>query len=198
MKEASIVIAGVGGQGSIRASHIVANAAIEEGLHARVGETFGAAMRGGSVASHVRIGEEIYSPLNPKNGAEVILSLEPMEGLRNAVQFLSKDGLFLTNTETWSPYDVNIGEAEYPSVSSIKESVKKIGKVKILDFNATELAQKAGNIRTMNVVMLGALESTGKLPIDSNTLKETIKANVPKGTEEANMNAFELGIKAIK
>lgn len=197
MKEASLVIAGVGGQGSIRASHIVAIAAIEDGLHARVGETFGAAMRGGSVASHVRIGEEIYSPLNPENGAEIILALEPMEGLRNAVKFLSKDGLFLTNTETWIPYDVNIGMAEYPPVDKIKKAVKKSG-AEVIDFDATSLAQEAGNIRTMNVVMLGALDKTGKLPIKTKTLKKTIKENVPKGTEDVNMEAFKLGSKTIE
>lgn len=174
----------------------MARAAINDGLKAKVGETYGAAMRGGSVASHVRVGEGIRSPLNPENGAEVVLALEPMEGLRNVAKFLSKGGLFLTNTETWIPYDVNIGKAEYPSVGDIEEAASKIaGEVK--SFDATSLAKGAGNIRTMNVVMLGALESVGKLPTKTETLKETIEENVPEGTEETNMKAFELGLDAI-
>jgi indolepyruvate ferredoxin oxidoreductase, beta subunit len=196
VKEARIVIAGVGGQGSIRASHIVAIAAIEEGLQARVGETFGAAMRGGSVASHVQIGEEIYSPLIMENGAELILSLEPLEGLRNAIKFLSKGGVFITNTEKWVPYDVNIGEAKYPSMFEIKKIVQKFS-AEIISFNATKLAQEAGDIRTMNVVMLGALTMTGNLPIKTETVKKTILKNVPRGTESINMNAFKLGERAI-
>lgn len=196
MKRASLLIAGVGGQGSIRASHIVARAAIKDGLRARVGETYGAAMRGGSVASHVRVGEGIKSPLNPENGAEVVLALEPMEGLRNALRFISKDGLFLTNTETWIPYDVNIGKAEYPPVEKIEEAAGKLA-AEVKSFNATSLAKESGNIRTMNVVMLGALDSTGKLPIETETLKKTIRENVPEGTEDVNMKAFELGLESI-
>lgn len=196
MRKASLLIAGVGGQGSIRASHIVARAAIKDGLRVRVGETYGAAMRGGSVASHVRVGEGIYSPLNPENGAEVVLALEPMEGLRNAVKFLSKDGLFITNTETWIPYDVNVGEAEYPPVDKIVGAVERMG-AEVKSFNATSIAKEAGAIKTMNVVMLGALAGTKKLPIEIGTLRETVGKNVPKGTEDVNMRAFELGHEAI-
>ncbi len=195
--ELNLIIAGVGGQGSIRASHIVAIAAIKEGLRSRVGETFGAAMRGGAVASHVRIGKGIFAPLIANDGAEIVLALEPLEGLRNAAKFLAKGGLLLTNTRAWMPVDVNIGRAEYPSLKAIKGAVEKLGG-EVVAIDATSLAQQAGNVRTMNVVMLGALTGTGKLPISVETLKQIVQENVPPKTIEANIRAFELGFAAIK
>jgi len=195
--ELNLIIGGVGGQGSIRASHIVAIAAIQDGMRARVGETFGAAMRGGAVASHVRIGKEIFAPLIAKDRAEIVLALEPLEGLRNAVKFLSKGGLLLTNTRAWMPVDVNIGRAEYPSLDAIKNAVEKLGG-KFVAIDATSLAQQAGNVRTINVVMLGALVGAGKLPISVETLKQIVKENVPPKTIDANLRAFELGFNAIQ
>jgi len=197
MGEIDLIIAGVGGQGSVLASHLVAMAAIRDGLHARVGETFGAAMRGGAVASHVRLGKEIHSPLISKDGAEIILALEPLEGLRNSVKYLREGGLLLTNTRAWSPTDVNIGLAEYPDMKTIEGAVKKLGGRAII-IDATSLAQKAGNVRAMNVVMLGALAGTGKLPMSTESLKQVIRENVPRGTEEVNLRAFELGLKAVQ
>ena len=197
MGEINLIIAGVGGQGSVLASHLVAMAAIRDGLHARVGETFGAAMRGGSVASHVRLGKEVHSPLISKDGAEIILALEPLEGLRNSAKYLREGGLLVTNTRAWSPTDVNIGLAEYPDMKTVEKSVKKLGGKAII-IDATSLAQHAGNVRTMNVVMLGALAGTGKLPVSNESLKQIIRENVPKGTEEVNMRAFELGLKSVQ
>lgn len=197
MRELSLIVAGVGGQGSILASHIVAIAAIREGLRARVGETFGAAMRGGAVASHVRIGRQVDAPLVPGDGAEIVLALEPLEGLRNAVRFLADGGLLLTNTRAWMPVDVNIGRATYPSMKAIEGAIEKLGG-KVVKIDATSLAQQAGDVRTMNVVMLGALAATGKLPISIEMLKQIIKENVPPKTIDANLRAFELGLKALQ
>jgi indolepyruvate ferredoxin oxidoreductase beta subunit len=197
MTELNMIVAGVGGQGSVLASHIIAMAAIEEGLRARVGETFGAAMRGGAVASHVRIGKDIHSPLVQKDGADIVLALEPLEGLRNVVKFLKEGGLLLTNTRVWSPMDVNVGRAEYPSLEAISDAVKKLNG-KIITIDATSLAQQAGNVRSMNVVMLGALAGAVELPFSIETLKRVIRENVPKGTEGINLKAFELGLKAVK
>jgi len=196
MSELNLIIAGVGGQGSILASHIVAIAAIKDGLRARVGETFGAAMRGGAVASHVRIGKNVEGPLVPKDGADVIVAVEPLEGLRNAVKFLKPSGIIITNIHPWYPMDVNIGRAQYPSMDQIEEAVRKMGG-KVVKLDATKLAQEAGNVRTTNIVMLGALAATGKLPFSVETLKETVRENVPPKTIDANMRAFELGSKAL-
>lgn len=192
-----LIIAGVGGQGSVLASHILAIAAIRDGLRARVGETFGAAMRGGAVASHVRMGKEVHAPLIPEDGAEVVLALEPLEGLRNAVKFLAPGGLLLTNTRAWMPVDVNIGRATYPDIEAIRGAVQRLGG-KIIEIDATSLAQQAGDVRTMNVVMLGALAGTGKLPISVGALKKVVQENVPPKTIEANLRAFKLGLDAVQ
>jgi indolepyruvate ferredoxin oxidoreductase beta subunit len=195
--EVNLIVAGVGGQGSVLASHIVAMAAIKEGFNARVGETFGAAMRGGAVASHVRVGKKIYSPLVPKDTADLVLAMDPLEGIRNSVKYLRKGGLLLTNTRAWNPTDVNIGLAEYPDTKTIEGAIKKLGG-KAISIVATSLAQNAGNVRTMNVVMLGALVGTGKLPMSAESVKQVIRENVPKGTEEVNLRAFDLGLKAVR
>lgn len=188
----NLLMAGVGGQGTLHASHLLAKAAIEEGLSAKVGETYGASMRGGPVASHVRIGENIYSPINPKNGADVILALEPMEGLRNALEFLSRGGIFLSNSKPRLPYDVNIGRVEYPDLGRMKEVISKVAsKVKI--FDASSLAKKAGDIRTMNIVMLGSLCGFVDLPMSKQTLERVILEKIPSETREENRKAFELG-----
>ncbi len=197
MADLDLVIAGVGGQGSILASHMVATAAIREGLRARVGETFGAAMRGGAVASHVRIGANVNAPLVSKDGAEIVLALEPLEGLRNVIKFLKKGGLLITNVRPWLPVDVSIGRAKYPNMAAIREAVGKLGG-KIVEMDATKLAQEAGNVRTMNTVMLGALAATGKLPVPVETLKEVIKENVPPKTLDVNVKAFEAGYNLMK
>lgn len=197
MKSLNLIIAGVGGQGSVLASHMVAMAAIRDGLRARVGETFGAAMRGGAVASHVRIGEDVNAPLVPRGGAEIVLAMEPLEGLRNVVDFMAKGGLLLTNTHEWLPVNVNIGRAKYPSREQIREAVTKLGG-KIIEIDGTSLAQQAGNVRTLNVVMLGALAATGKLPFSTETLRQVIAENVPRKTVEMNLKAFDLGLKSIK
>ncbi|MBC7219568.1 MAG: indolepyruvate oxidoreductase subunit beta [Hadesarchaea archaeon] len=196
MKGLNLIIAGVGGQGSILASHMVAMAAIRDGLRARVGETFGAAMRGGAVASHVRIGEDVNAPLVPRGGAEIVLAMEPLEGLRNVVDFMAKGGLLLTNTHEWLPVNVNIGRAKYPSREQIRDAVAKLGG-KIIEIDGTSLAQQAGNVRTLNVVMLGALAATGKLPFSTETLRKVIMENVPRKTVDMNLKAFELGLKSI-
>ncbi|MEW6592574.1 MAG: indolepyruvate ferredoxin oxidoreductase subunit beta [Candidatus Hadarchaeota archaeon] len=193
----NVIIAGVGGQGSILASHMVATAAIKDGLKARVGETFGAAMRGGAVASHVRIGKEVYSPLVQTGDADIVLAMEPLEGLRTSVNYLKKGGMMITNIHPWLPMDVSIGRAAYPTIEEIKDAAGKLGG-SMVEIDGTALAQQAGNVRTLNVVMLGALAATGKLPCKAETLKEVVKASVPPKTIDVNLKAFDIGFEWMK
>ncbi|MGI6575693.1 MAG: indolepyruvate oxidoreductase subunit beta [bacterium] len=192
-KELNIVIAGVGGQGSILASHILAEAVIETSgsNNVRVGETYGAAMRGGSVSSHVRIGD-VYGPLIRKDGGDIIVSLEPLEGLRNAVKYLAPEGIFITNDTPVLPIDVKLGYGQYPSVAEIKAMVDKLGK-EVYVVPGSELAKQAGNHRTLNSVMLGALVATGLLPVAKETLQDMIAKRVPSKTVDTNLKAFDLG-----
>jgi indolepyruvate ferredoxin oxidoreductase beta subunit len=192
-----MIVAGVGGQGSVRISHIIADAAIKEGFNVRVGEKFGAAMRGGAVSSHIRIfrGEDI-APVIPPGEADSVMALEPLEGARAASRFLKRGGILLMNTVPIYPVDVSSGRARYPSVDEIVRRASSFACVYAL--NAVELAEKAGSIRTVNSVMLGSLSGLMVLPVSRESLLSSLLEGVPRGTEEINRKAFELGAKAIE
>ena len=193
--ELNLIIVGVGGQGSVLASHIVAEAAVAQGFRTRVGETFGASQRGGKVHSHVRIGEDVYGPLCQAESLDVLLGLEPNETLRLAVDYAGLDTLIITNTRPIRSMDANIGADTYPEIEEIIGGLQKLSK-RVISFDATELAVGAGNERTMNVVMLGALAATGRLPYDVERLQKAIAGRVPQRTIDANMRAFDSGVDA--
>ena len=196
----TMIVAGVGGQGSILASHILAEAAINHNLatggnaNVRVGETFGAAQRGGAVASHVKIGD-ILSPLVRLGKADMVLALEPLEGLRIGVDYLSPNGIAILNTVTEDPVDVKVGAVAYPSVEGIQEILVKIGS-KVVAFDAGKLALEAGSAKCVNVVMLGAACASGKLPFPEEALLEAIKNRLPAKLIDLNLKAFALGKQA--
>jgi indolepyruvate ferredoxin oxidoreductase beta subunit len=193
--KSNLIVCGVGGQGSILSSRIIADAAIAKGYEVRVGETFGAAMRGGSVSSHVKIGD-IHSPLIPKNKADIVLSMEPLESLRVSVDYLSPKGIVITNTRPLYPVDVNIGVSTYPSINQIKENLLKLGsEVYLID--ALDLAIKAGNQKVASVVLIGALSALNKLPMEKEDLLLAINERVPKKTIDINLKAFDLGYEAM-
>jgi len=195
----SVIVAGVGGQGSILASHILSTAAIQtaqskgEHIDVRVGEIYGAAMRGGAVSSHVRIGGTAL--LTREDRGDVILALEPLEGLRVGLKYLSPTGIALVNTRPIVPVDVKLGRAKYPTTEEITAALKELGS-EVYSFDATELAIKAGNSRSMNTVMIGALCALKKLPIDEDILLRVITEQVPPKAKEVNVKAFELGMHA--
>ena len=195
--EFNLIVTGVGGQGSVLASHIVAGAAVTKGLKVRVGETFGAAQRGGKVHSNVRIGDDVYGPLCPEESLNVLVGLEPNETLRLAVRYAAPYTFIVTNTRPVPSMDNNIGADTYPDIDEALEGLRKLSKT-VVAFDATELAMKAGNERTMNVVLLGALAATGQLPYDEECLREAVRGAVPPKTVEANMKAFEYGFERCK
>ena len=196
----NIIVAGVGGQGSILASHIIADAAIKADVkssgssNVRVGETFGAAMRGGAVASHVRIGD-VYGPLIGRGKADMVLAMEPLEGLRVGVDYLGKNGVAILNSDTIHPVDVKIGAARYPSLEEIISALQKLGR-SVVVVDATKLALKAGNSKTVSVVMLGAAMASSLFPFTEEFMLEAVTERVPKKTLEVNLKAFALGKEA--
>jgi len=196
-KNYNLMIAGVGGQGTVLLSRIIGDAAIKLGLKVRIGETFGAAMRGGAVHSHLRIGEEIYGPLLLEDEADALLALEPLEGLRRGVIYLKPDGIAIVNTRRVFPVDVNIGVARYPDVDQIVDAVKKLCKL-VIKFDATSVAEELGDPRVMNVVVLGAFARVGEeveSPFNKEVLKEAVAGRVPPKTVEVNLRAFDRGYK---
>jgi len=195
--EFNLIFAGVGGQGSVLASHIIAEAAIMDGLKVRVGETFGAAQRGGKVHSHVRIGKDVFGPLCKEGSVDVLLGCEPNETLRLAIRYSGPSSIIITNTREISSMDVNIGAAKYPNIKEIVNSLEKLSK-KVIAFDATKLAIEAGSDRAMNVVLLGAIAATDLMPLKTDNLRIAIKNRVPPSTIESNMNAFDSGYKLCK
>ena len=192
LREFNLIVAGVGGQGSVLASHIIAEAAVSAGLRVRVGETFGAAQRGGKVHSHVRMGEDVYGPLCPRASLDVLVGLEPNEALRLAVDYSTQDTVIITNTRPVPSMDSNIGADSYAEVGEIVEGLRRLSK-EVVPIDATGLAVEAGNERTMNVVILGTLCATELLPYEPDALRRAVSERVPPRTVEVNMRAFEMG-----
>jgi indolepyruvate ferredoxin oxidoreductase beta subunit len=196
VKEFNILITGVGGQGVILMSELLGKAAVEEGLRVRGSEILGMAVRGGSVTSVIRIGDEVYGPLIPMGKCHTLIGMEPSEALRN-IAYLSKSSLVILNTAVTIPFTVSVGESKYPSLEEILE---KLGKAsgRVIKLDAVQIAQQAGSMLTTNIVMLGALFGTGKLPISVETIKETIRARFPAKTAPVNIKAFDLGYQACQ
>lgn len=191
----NLLIAGVGGQGTITASHLIGKAALASGLEIIIGEIFGMSMRGGPVVSHVRMGKEALSPVTPRKRGDILLGFEPLESLKVAVQFLRPGGISIVNTQRIFPIDVSLGAFSYPAIELILKDLQEIGKV--IAFDATRLAQEAGHVVTANMVMIGALAGTELLPIPIAQLLETIHESVPRGVE-MNLKAFDIGFEAYK
>jgi indolepyruvate ferredoxin oxidoreductase beta subunit len=186
----SILFAGVGGQGILRASDIICEAIMEAGLDVKKSEVHGMAQRGGCVTSHVRYGKKVYSPLAEPGSIQTLISFEKMEALRY-LKFIRKDAAIIVNTEEIYPPAVNMGDAPYPEdvVSFLKKHYAKV-----IHFNAAELAQKAGNIKTANVVLLGA--ASNLMNIDQSIWQNVIKKSFPEKLVKINLAAFQMGIDA--
>lgn len=183
----SILLAGVGGQGILRASDILSQVMIEAGYDVKKSEVHGMAQRGGCVTSHVRYGKKVYSPIAKKGDVDILLSFEKLETLRY-LNFLKPDGtIIINNTEIYPP-SVNLGEAEYPR-NIVEEVTHHFSDVRVI--NASDIAYQVGNMRTVNTAMLGALSV--KLDIDSKIWEEVLYIAFPEKVLKENLDAFNLG-----
>ena len=183
-----ILICGVGGQGTVLASKIIAASAMNEGNAVHSAETIGMAQRGGSVTSHVRIGEA-YSPLIPYGCADLILAFEPAEAVRN-LNFLKKDGCVLVNSCPVKPVTESLKDTGYDGKEMI-EFLKANCECVVID--AEKLCAPFGSSRYFNIAILGAACKTGKLGISKETLVEEIIKRVPEKFVETNLAAFDAG-----
>jgi len=195
METFRLVMAGVGGQGTLLASRLISQSAIDSGLPVRIGETYGMAQRGGPVMSHIQIGVESYNPQIRPGKADVLLGFEVGEAVRRGASFLKEGGLALVNTRKLPPVEVISGMMSYPEEEKLTSILRKITD-KIITFDATSLAEQAGDAITSNVVMIGALTASGKLPITEEIMYETLKKSIRPNYIELNLKAFELGKKA--
>lgn len=190
-----IVIAGVGGQGTVLASRVIAQAALDAGLAVRTSETIGMAQREGTVTSHVRIGEPLYGALIPDGSADVLLSFEMAETVR-WLHKLKPGGTVLANSARIIPVSVASGRSTY-EVDIIMEYLRSTtDSLTMLD--ATELAIKAGNYRATNTVLLGAMSTLPCLPFKSECLLSALLETIPAKLRDINSRAFELGRQAVE
>ena len=191
-----VVIAGVGGQGNIFASIVISQYAMNKKLNVLGAETIGAAQRGGSVVSHIRIAEgAIYSPLISRGQADLLIGMEYVEMLRH-LRLLNPKGAYLVNAIKIPTVQNNMGLDEYPEPDEILKAAKKYcpnGHV----IEASTLAKKLGNVQMTNVVMLGALAKV--LPFfDFEEIKWLVASNSPTRFKEANLKGYEEGYKMVK
>ena len=187
----SILISGVGGQGTLLASRILGNLAISMGYDVKVSEVHGMSQRGGSVVTYVRYSEgKVYSPLIDEGGADIILAFEKLEACRS-LKYLKKGGVIIVNTQQINPMPVITGAAVYPD--NTMDSLTTSG-AEVLAVDALDLASSAGSIKSVNVALLGVLAST--LDISKEKWLEALKTTIPAKHLDINLKAFELGIAA--
>lgn len=187
MKTNNILVVGVGGQGTLITSRILGNLALEMGYDVKLSEVHGMAQRGGSVVTHIRFGEKVYSPLVEVGQADIIVSFEKLEALR-WLHYLKKDGIMLVNTQEIDPMPVIIGASSYPEdvIEQLKEDCKNVYAI-----DALSRAKALGNIRVANTVLLGLLAKHMSIPKEK--WIEIIEKTVPVKTIKINTEAFEEG-----
>lgn len=186
METMQIMIVGVGGQGTLLASRILGKVAINEGYDVKVSEVHGMSQRGGSVVTYVKYGDKVYSPIIDEGQADIILAFELLEAYR-AMPYLKKSGKLIVNTQQMNPMPVITGAAKYPE--NIAEKLSAKADVTALD--ALTLAEKAGNIKAVNVVLIGVMAKNTNVPYEK--WIDVIKTTVPEKFLEVNLKAFDLG-----
>lgn len=191
MSTKSIMIVGVGGQGTLLASRIIGNALISQGYDVKMSEVHGMAQRGGSVVTYVKYGKKVYSPIVEKAGADIILAFEELESAR-WLSYLKPDGVIIMNTQKINPMPVITGAADYPP-----ELTAKIEKTvdNCISLDALKLAKIAGTVKAVNVVLIGVMAAAMKA--DRELWTEALKATIPERFLEMNLKAFDLGYKTV-
>lgn len=190
MNTKNIILVGVGGQGTILVSKILTTGLLKAGYDVKMSEVHGMAQRGGSVSTQVRYGDKVYSPIIGQGKADILVSFEKMEAARWA-EYLKPDGKMIVNNYEIPSITIASGKAEYPQ--TVIESLKKTFDTTVLD--ATAIAIEAGNIRTQNIVLLGALVKAFKLE-DINWI-EVMTEVLPAKVLEANIKAFNKGMELV-
>ena len=186
----SVMIVGVGGQGTLLASRVLGSAMLSQGVDVKVSEVHGMSQRGGSVVTYVRYGDKVYSPIIAQGEADVLLAFEALEAARY-LPWLKPEGTVVVNTQQMDPMPVVTGVAEYPK--DILGKVREQG-VKVVALDALGMAEEAGSSKAVNVVLIGAMAK--KLDLPKEVWIDTIKETEPSKFIDMNLKAFELGYNA--
>ena len=191
MDTKSVMIVGVGGQGSLLASRILGNVLLNQGFDVKVSEVHGMSQRGGSVVTYVKYGEKVYSPIIEKGEADIIISFEELESAR-WIPYLKKGGHLITSVQKIDPMPVITGNMEYPQ--DIAEKISNLG-IDIISVDALGLAEQAGTSKASNVVLMGVLST--KMGFDESVWQNALEQCVPAKFLELNKKAFALGAESV-
>lgn len=190
-----IFFTGVGGQGTLLATRLVGQAALEEGLAVTMSEIHGMAQRGGVVESSVVVGTAV-SPTIADGQADILMAFEPMEAAR-ALPKCHGESLVIASANPIVPFTVATGRSTYPQIEALRQAVQeKVGRIIWLD--TVEAARKAGSERTSNMVMIGVLAGTGRLPVSNASWRKALEKTLPGRILEVNRRAFEAGFEVGK
>lgn len=195
----NVFICGVGGQGLVLLTRVIGDACARSGIKIITGEMYGLSQRSGAVSVHMRIGDDVFSPLIPLGKADIMIALEAIESLRY-IEYLKKDGVILLNKRIMHPpietseMIASKNKKDYFSLDQVLEKLEQwTSNIALVE--ALKLAKESGNARTENTVFLGCLSALEVFPVEEENVKQSIADAVPKKTIEMNLKAFELGRK---
>jgi indolepyruvate ferredoxin oxidoreductase beta subunit len=185
-----LIIVAVGGQGNLLASKVLGEASLTKDIPVRMSEIHGMAQRGGVVESAMVFGDA-KSTIISNGAADVLVGFEPCETLR-ALNKCNKDTVVITNLSPIPPFTVTTGQGVYPDIVALQELIRNKTK-QLIAMDAVDLAKRAGNTMSVNMVLLGALIKTGILPLSADDIKNAIRSKTRKDFVETNLSAFKLG-----
>ena len=191
MQGLNIMIVGVGGQATLLASRVIGGTALAVGFDVKVSEVHGMSQRGGSVVTYVRFGEKVNSPLIDRGEADIILSFEALESLR-FLEYLKPNGTLIVNEQQIDPMPVITGAEKYPE-GIIKLLNEPQSNMKAVTLDAAKIASECGNLRALNIVLIGVMAGLGLGGIDAEIWRESVKNCVPQKALEINLKAFDKG-----
>lgn len=184
------LLCGVGGQGVGLASKLIASSALEKGMDVCTSETIGMSQRGGSVVSHVRMGQKIYSPMIPGHSADVLLAFEPAEAVRN-LYYLKEGGVAIVNKKAVKPVTSALGQRSYDGEEMICYLRKRIERLYVVD--GEDVCQRAGSPKVLNVVLLGTALGSGVLDISVADMERQLKVTLKPQFTTMNLEALRMG-----
>ena len=190
MDTTRLIIVAVGGQGNLLASRVLGEAALLSDVPVRMSEIHGMAQRGGVVESAIVFGDS-DSTIISDGEADVLVGFEPSETIR-ALNKCNSKTVAITNLSPLPPFTVAIGKGTYPDLKQVQDLIRK-KTANLIAFDAAELAKQAGNVMSVNMVLLGAMLQTDILPLTADSIKETIKTKTKKAFVDINLKAFDLG-----
>lgn len=194
----NVMLTGVGGQGTVLAAKVLAQAAQEKGWHVRTAETIGMAQRGGSVVSHVRMGndgEEVYSPLIAKGTADVIIAFEPAEGAR-VMEYLAPSGVLVCATTAVQPVTAALADEPYRGADVIRRLYEafEASPERLVIVPDEALLRQLGNRKALNTVLLASAVATGRLPLSIDDVRQAVRACVKPAFVNLNLEAIDIAV----